>query len=127
MARYRILIPDPLLSVPGGLQWPPGCSLVERGEPGSAGTHWWLFDDPDAPAGFDGQRVALTLERGRKSEDEPEGDGTPRIAARHLIVTHLAPVDESGEMPCCGVPAWEMHRSDSVTGDAGAVTCGGAP
>jgi hypothetical protein len=125
MARYRILIPDPL--VDRGLQWPPGCSLAGRGEPGPAGTHWWAFDDPQAPAELDGQRVALTLERGRKSEDEPEGDDTPRIAARHLIVTHLAPVDESGQMPCCGVPAWEMHRSDSVTGDKEAVTCGGAP
>lgn len=125
MTRYKILIPDPLLQM--GLQWPEGCSLAGQLEPGPAGTHWHLFDDPEAPAELDGQRVALTLERGRRSEDEPEGDGLRRITARHLIVTHLAPVDESGEMPCCRVPAWEMHRSDSVTGDKDFVTCGGAP
>lgn len=123
MSRYQILIPDPLLAMKP--QWPEGCALVERGEPGPAGTHWWLFDDPEAGAELEGQRITLKLERGRKSEDEPEGDGLPRIADRHVIVTHLAPVDESGQMPCCGVPAWDMHRSDSVTGDKEQVTCGG--
>jgi hypothetical protein len=124
MSRYQILIPDEYLQM--GLQWPPGTKLVEQLERGTAGTHWYLFDDPDAPGDLEGKQVELRLERGRKSEDEPEGDNTPRVAWRRVIVTHLVPQDDSGEMACCGVPAWEVPRSDRITANKDLVSCGGA-
>jgi hypothetical protein len=123
MTRYRILIADPLLQM--GPQWPEGCSLVEQQEPGTAGTHWWSFEDPEAPEGLEGREVELKLERGPAGENgEP---AAPLIASRRLIVTHLYPVDDSGEMPCCGVPAWEKPGADKITEDKELVTCGGAP
>jgi hypothetical protein len=121
MARYRILIADPLLA--HRPQWPPGCALVERGEPGTAGTHWWTFEDPEAPGDLEGRQVEIRLERDPASD--PDGPPVPRIASRRLIVTHLYPADDSGEMPCCGVPAWEKPGADGITDDKEAVTCGG--
>jgi hypothetical protein len=117
MTRYRILIADPLLQI--GPQWPPGYQLVQQLEPGPAGTHWHLFDDPDAPADLDGREVDLTLARGE--------DGQPVITARRPVVTHQAPEDGgSGLMPCCGLPPWELPRHDRMTAGAESVTCGGA-
>jgi hypothetical protein len=124
MTRYQILIPDTLLDK--GLQWPPGASLVEQLECGTAGTHWHLFEDPDAPEELEGKDVEITLRRGRVSEDAPE-TSEPVIASRRAIVTHLVPQDDSGLMACCGVPAWEVSRSDRITADKELVTCGGAP
>jgi hypothetical protein len=121
MARYRILIADPLLGM--GLQWPPGCSLVRQLEPGPAGQHWHEFDDPDAPEGMEGREVELTLARGEPGEDGKPGE--PWIVARHVIVTHLCPPgDDSGVMPCCGQTPFEVPRSDRITADKDLVTCG---
>jgi hypothetical protein len=115
-ARYQILVADPLLQI--GPQWPPGCHLVQQLEPGPAGTHWHLFEDPDAPAELDGRQVDLALAR---------VDGQPVITGRRVIVAHQAPEDGSdGLMPCCGLPAWELPRHDRMTQDAESVTCGGA-
>jgi hypothetical protein len=124
MTRYQILIPDTLLDK--GLQWPPGASLVEQLECGTAGTHWWLFEDPEAPEDLEGKQVELKLERG-PAGDDPDASPVPRIASRRAIVTHLVPQDDSGLMACCGVPAWEVSRSDRITADKELVTCGGAP
>jgi hypothetical protein len=115
MARYRILIADPLLVYKP--QWPEGCALVERQEPGTAGTHWWLFDDPQAPEGLEGRDVEISLKR--------DDDGEPVIASRHAIVTHLRPPGDGGLMPCCGMTPFEMPRSDRITEDSALVTCGG--
>lgn len=117
MSRYRILIADPLLAMKP--QWPEGCSLAERQEQGTAGTHWWTFDDPDAPDDLEGREVELKLRRGE--------DGAPQVAERRLIVTHLVPQDDSAEMPCCGLSAWEKPGADGITEDKEAVTCGGVP
>jgi hypothetical protein len=117
-ARYRILIADPLLQLDP--VWPAGCRLVTQLEPGPAGTHWHLFEDPDAPPELEGREVDLTLAR---SGD----DGAPLITARRVILTHRAPEDDSGLMPCCQVPAWELPRSDRMSQDAESVTCGGVP
>lgn len=117
MSRYRILIADPLLE--RGPVWPDGCSLVERQEVGQAATHWWLFEDPEAPPELEGRDVDLKLRRG--------DDGSPEVASRRVIVTHLVPQDDSGEMPCCGVPAWEKPGADGFTADKEQVTCGGTP
>ena len=115
MARYRILIADPLLAHKP--QWPEGCALVEQLERGDAGTHWWAFEDPAAPEGLEGKDVALRLSRGE--------DGEPVIAERHAIVTHLCPQDDGGLLPCCGMTPFEVPRSDKITEDKGLVTCGG--
>jgi hypothetical protein len=117
MARYRILIADRLLAMKP--QWPEGCSLVERREQGTAGTHWWTFDDPGAPEDLEGREVELKLRRGE--------DGSAQIAERRAIVTHLCPPDGTGEMPCCGLPPFDVPRSDRITEDKELVTCGGAP
>ena len=117
MARYRVLIADPLLKM--GLQWPPGVTLAEQQERGQTGTHWWVLDDPGAPEALEGREVSLTLRR--------DDDGNPVIADRHAIVTHLVPQDDSGEMPCCGVAGWEKPPTDRITEDKESVTCGGAP
>jgi hypothetical protein len=116
MARYRILIADPLLQV--GPQWPEGCALAGQLEPGPAGTHWHLFDDPDAPEGLEGKDVALTMRRAE--------DGSPEIAGRHVILTHQVP-PEGGVMPCCGLTPFEVPHGDRITEDASAVTCGRTP
>lgn len=34
-------------------------------------SHWWLFEDDDAPAGLDGKRVVLTITRGQTEQDGP--------------------------------------------------------
>jgi hypothetical protein len=115
MTRYRILIADPLLAYKP--QWPQGCSLVEQLGPGEAGTHWWLFEDPGAPAEMEGRQVELKLRRGE--------DGSPQVAERRVIVTHLMPQDDSGVMPCCGLSAFSAPRFDSLTEDKEQVTCGG--
>lgn len=123
MARYQILVPDTLLDK--GLQWPPGASLVERLECGTAGTHWWLFDDPDAPEGLEGKQVELKLERGQAGDD-PDAPPVPRIASRHAIVTHLCPPDDGdGLMPCCGMTPFDVPRADRLALDQQLVTCGG--
>lgn len=115
MTRYQVLIADPLLGM--GLQWPDGMRLAGQLGPGGAGTHWHLMEDPEAPGELEGKRVELTLRR-----DE---DGRAQVAERRVIVTHLCPQDDGGLMPCCGLPALKAPRSDTVTGDTAAVTCGG--
>jgi hypothetical protein len=115
MSRYRILIADPLLAMKP--QWPEGCSLAERQEPGTAGTHWWSFDDPGAPDDLEGRDVEIKLCRGE--------DGSPQITGRRAIVTHLCPPDGTGEMPCCGLPPFEAPQADKITEDKELVTCGG--
>lgn len=116
MPRYRILIADPLLQM--GPQWPEGCSLVEQQEPGTAGTHWWSFEDPEAPEDLEGREVELKLRRGE--------DGSAQVAERRLIVTHLCPPDGGdGLMPCCGLSPFEAARFDKITEDKELVTCGG--
>jgi hypothetical protein len=122
MARYQILIADPLLQM--GLQWPPGTGLVRQLECGPAGTHWWLFDDPEAPGDLEGKQVELKLGRA-PAGDGPDAAPVPRIASRRAIVTHLYPQGDSSEMPCCGVPAWEKPGADGLTEDKELVTCGG--
>lgn len=116
MTRYKILIADPLLAE--NPLWPEGCRLAGVAEPGPAGTHWHLFDDPGAPPELDGEQVALTMARG--------DDGNPAITGRRVIATHQAPAGEAGVMPCCGLPPWELPRHDRMTADAESVTCGGA-
>jgi len=112
MARYRILIADPLLGM--GLVWPAGVSLIEQLERGPAGTHYWLLEDPDAPADLEGREVALTLAR---------VDGEPVVRERRVVVTHLA----AGEgFACCGIGPWEVAAGDRVTRDPQAATCEGA-
>jgi hypothetical protein len=115
MARYRILVPDGFLEI--GLEWPEGCSLVERLEAGSAGTHWWLFDDPGAEDGLEGREVTLKVGRGE--------DGKPVITERREALVHLMPQDDSCELGCCGLAAWEMPRADRAANDKDLVTCGG--
>ena len=123
MARYQILIADPLLALKP--QWPAGTRLAEQLGRGPAGTHWWAFEDPEAPEELEGRQVEIRLERDPVSI--PGEPPVPRIASRRLIVTHLYPEDDSGEMPCCGLPAWEKPGADGVTDDKELVTCGGAP
>ena len=113
MTRYLVQIADPLLTL--NPQWPPRVHLVEQRDPGEAGTHWHLLDDPDAPEGLEGKRVAITMRR--------DGDGNPVIAERHVIMTHLIP-PEGGVMPCCGLTPFEVPRSDRMTEDPALVTCG---
>lgn len=113
MARYRIQIPDPVLAL--GPQYPAGTRLVEQLEPGLAGQHWHLFDDPDAPEGLEGKDVALTMRRAE--------DGSPEITGRHVILTHQVP-PEGGVMPCCGLTPFEVPHGDRITEDAALVTCG---
>lgn len=118
MARYQIPIADPLLQM--GLQWPEGMKLVEQLERGEAGTHWHLMDDPQAPAEMEGRQVELKLRRG--------DDGSPEVAERRVIVTHLCPQDDDGGlMPCCELSPFEAPRFDKITEDKGLVTCGGTP
>lgn len=122
MTQYQILIADPLLAL--NPQWPEGCALAGQLERGPAGTHWWAFEDPGAPPELEGGQVEIKLERDPASEGTG-GPPVPRIASRRLIVTHLCPQDDSGLMPCCGLPAWEKPGADGVTGDKELVTCGG--
>lgn len=120
MARYRILLADNILAAGAmdpamRLQFPDGCSLAGQQEPGPAGTHWHLFDDPDAPDDFGGREVDLTLAR---------ADGKPVITGRRLIAVHRAPGEDDEAFPCCGLPFHELPRYDSVSPDPDRVTCG---
>jgi hypothetical protein len=115
MARYQILIADPILAQ--GPVWPEGMRLVGQLERGDAGTHWWLMDDPAAPEETEGRQVELRLRRG--------DDGAPEVAGRRVIVTHLVPQDDGGLMPCCGLSPFDAPRFDKITEDKDEVTCGG--
>jgi hypothetical protein len=42
-------------------RWPAGLRPVWRGSRGSRGTHWWLFEDDDAPPELDGKLVELSI------------------------------------------------------------------
>jgi len=114
MTAYKILLADSLLSM--GLVWPEGCSLVRQLDQATAGTHWHLFEDPDAPAELEGRDVELTLAR---------IDGKPVITGRRVILVHRMPAgDSDGTLPCCGLPYYEMPRSDTMSAYPGDVTCG---
>ena len=114
MSRYQILIADPLLNM--GLQFPEGVFLAGQLEQGPAGMHWHLLDDPGAPAELEGRQVELTLRR---------VDGKPVIASRRVILTHLVPEGDDGQMPCCGQPVLGMPHADRITTEPDLVTCGG--
>jgi|SRR5579871_1442313 len=113
MTTYRILIPDPVIGA--GLDWPPGVRLAAQLEPGTAGTHWYLLDDPEAPEELEGREVSLAMSRGE--------DGEPVITARRLIAVHLA--GEDGDLLCCALEPWDVPPADRVTRDPQAATCAG--
>lgn len=72
-ARYHVLAADDLMAR-ADLEWPACLRPVEQ-EPTDperyAGSHWWLFEDDDAPGELNGKRVELTVQRGQVSEDGP--------------------------------------------------------
>lgn len=115
MARYKILIADPLLGM--GLVFPEGCSLVRQMEQATAGMHWHLLDDPEAPPELEGREVRLVMKR--------DGDGSPVIAGRHLVVTHLADREEP-VLRCCEIAPWDVPYADHVTYDPQSATCEGS-
>jgi hypothetical protein len=114
MTAYRILLADPLLAL--GPQWPEGCHLAGRLEPGPAGTHWWSFEDPQAPAELEGKRVEIVTRR--------DDDGRPQIAGRYEIVVHQSPAEEGKPLPCCGAAVPSLPRGHQMTLILDRVTCG---
>ena len=122
MARYKIQLADSILAAGQAnpemrLVFPEGCALGECAGPGIAGTHWYFFDDPDAPGDLDGREVDLALAR---------VDGKPVITSRRAIAVHAAPGEEDEVFPCCGLPPYELRRGDSLSPDPELVTCAGA-
>jgi hypothetical protein len=116
MTAYKILLADSLLGM--GLVWPEGCSLVRQLDAATAGTRWHEFSDPDAPPELEGREVELTLARVA---------GKPVITGRRVILVHQMPAgDSDGTLPCCGLPYFEMPRSDTMSAGPGDVTCGAA-
>lgn len=120
MARYKIQLADSILAAGQRdpamrLVWPDGCSLVRQLGPGQAGTHWHLFDDPDAPGELEGREVDLTLGR--------DGDGNAVIRVRRVIHVHRVPGEGDEAFPCCGLPFDCLPRGDRVSADPEQVTC----
>jgi hypothetical protein len=69
--RYWVCVSDVLLHGPS--DWKSaGLQLIEVGDEDGIGSHWCLFEDRDAPAELDGKKVALTIARGRQTEDGPD-------------------------------------------------------
>lgn len=61
-ARYHVRVVDEIMAQ-REIPWPEGLRPVERGETGLHGSHWWLFEDDNAPDELDGKRVELSLAR----------------------------------------------------------------
>jgi hypothetical protein len=122
VTAYKILLADAILAAgasdPGSrLVFPGGCALVRQLEPGSAGTHWHEFIDPEAPAELEGREVDLRLGR---------DDGKPVIRSRRAIEVHRAPGEGDPGLPCCGIHPADLPRGDRVSPDPELATCGGA-
>jgi hypothetical protein len=64
--RYHVLVSDELMNELGSDGWPEGLRPVNRrlARPGDyPGTHWWLFEDDNAPLEADGERFELLFSR----------------------------------------------------------------
>lgn len=54
-----------------------------------------------------------------------KGCGCPKFLVGPVLeVLHACPPGDSGIMPCCGRTPFEIPRTDRLTTDKGAVTCG---
>ena len=70
--RYHVLVTDELMRLLDGDRWPEGLRPVFRkpARPGDyPGTHWWLFEDDNAPLEADGQRFELLFSRVSMPQD----------------------------------------------------------
>lgn len=85
--RYHVLVNDLLMDE--NPQWPEGFRPVERESAGHPGTHWWLFEDDNAPAELEGKRVEVHFARAsgiaREHSGELLGDGQVHIVRRQAL------------------------------------------
>jgi hypothetical protein len=72
-ARYWVLCSDELMSE-GVSLWPAFMRPVRRDDssvPPDNHSHWWLFEDDEAPAELDGKKVELIIATGQEVQDGP--------------------------------------------------------
>ena len=62
--RYWVQVSDELMQPKNLDSWPPFLRPIRRdnhGVPPDSHSHWWLFEDDEAPPAFDGKRMTLML------------------------------------------------------------------